>query len=97
MQRFFTILIAALLIISSATTPGRAAGDLTKPRHYVEDYANVINASQERESALTCIPYLRPECLAAVQLQNFSSGFGMKLRQSPHLSFCSSAISISPK
>jgi uncharacterized protein len=48
MQRFFTILIAALLIISSATTFGQAAVDLPMPRHYVEDYANVINASQER-------------------------------------------------
>ena len=47
MRRFFTILIAALLIISSATTPGRAAVDLSKPSHYVEDYANVVNASQE--------------------------------------------------
>ncbi|MDT8301058.1 MAG: TPM domain-containing protein [Sedimentisphaerales bacterium] len=48
MRRFFTILIAALLIISSATTSGQAATDLQKPSHYVEDYANVINASQER-------------------------------------------------
>jgi uncharacterized protein len=48
MQRFFTILIAALLLMSSATTPGQAAADLPMPRHYVEDYANVINASQER-------------------------------------------------
>jgi uncharacterized protein len=48
MRRFFTILIAALLIISSATTSGHAAADLQKPSHYVEDYANVINASQER-------------------------------------------------
>lgn len=48
MRRFFTILIAALLIISSATTPCRAAADLSKPSHYVEDYANVVNASQER-------------------------------------------------
>lgn len=48
MRRFFTILIAALLIISSATTPSQAAADLPMPRHYVEDYANVVNASQER-------------------------------------------------
>lgn len=48
MRRFFTILIAALLIISSATPSGQAAADLQKPSHYVEDYANVINASQER-------------------------------------------------
>lgn len=47
MRRYFTILIAALLIISSATTPGLAAADLSKPSHYVEDYANVVNASQE--------------------------------------------------
>jgi len=48
MRRFFTIFIAALLITSSATTLCRAAANLPMPSHYVEDYANVINASQER-------------------------------------------------
>lgn len=46
MLRYFTILIAAFLIVSSATTSGRAA-NLPMPSHYVEDYANVINAAQE--------------------------------------------------
>jgi len=46
MRRYFTILIAAFLIVSSAETSGRAA-NLPMPSHYVEDYANVINASQE--------------------------------------------------
>jgi uncharacterized protein len=48
MRRLFTIFIASLLGISSATTICRAAANLPTPRHYVEDYANVINASQER-------------------------------------------------
>jgi uncharacterized protein len=48
MRRFFTILTASLLIISSATTLCRAAANLPMPSHYVEDYANVINSSQER-------------------------------------------------
>jgi len=48
MQRFFSKLIAALLVISSATTACWAAADLPMPRHYVEDYANVVNSTQER-------------------------------------------------
>ena len=56
MRQFFPKLIAALLIISSATTACWAAADpstalgtsLSMPRHYVEDYANVVNASHER-------------------------------------------------
>jgi uncharacterized protein len=56
MRQFFPKLIAALLVISSATTACWAAADpstalgtgLPKPRHYVEDYANVVNASHER-------------------------------------------------
>jgi len=35
-------------------------------------------ASQDRVSALTCIPYLTPACLAAVQLKNLSPFFGLK-------------------
>jgi len=48
MQRFSTRLITALLVILAITTAGWAATDLPIPRHYVEDYANVVNASQER-------------------------------------------------
>jgi uncharacterized protein len=48
MRLFFPKLIAAFLVISSATTACRAAADLPMPRHYVEDYANVVNASHER-------------------------------------------------
>lgn len=48
MRQFLPKLIAALLVISSATTAGGAAADLPMPRHYVEDYANVVNASHER-------------------------------------------------
>jgi len=51
MRRFFSKLTAALLVISSATTACWAAADpstalgtgLPMPRHYVEDYANVVN------------------------------------------------------
>lgn len=39
---------------------------------------NGMNASQDRVSALTCIPYLMPACLALVQLKNLSAFFGLK-------------------
>ena len=39
---------------------------------------NGRNASQERVSALTCIPYLTPACFALVQLKNLSPFFGLK-------------------
>jgi len=42
------------------------------------------NASHPCESTLTCIPYLRPPCLAAVQLKNFLSFSSLKFRQLPH-------------
>jgi hypothetical protein len=42
------------------------------------------NASQAWESTLTCIPYLRPPCLAQVQLKNFLSFSGLKFLQLPH-------------
>ncbi len=48
MRQFLPKLIAALLVISSATTAGGAAANLPMPRHYVEDYANVVNASHEQ-------------------------------------------------
>jgi len=56
MRRFSSKLIAALLVISSATTACWAAADpstalgtgLPMPSHYVEDYANVVNPSHER-------------------------------------------------
>jgi uncharacterized protein len=47
MQRFFLSLIT-LLVISTVTAVGWAAVDLPTPSHYVEDYANVVNASHER-------------------------------------------------
>ncbi len=47
MQRFFLSLIT-LLVISTVTAVGWAAVDLPAPSHYVEDYANVVNASHER-------------------------------------------------
>ena len=39
---------------------------------------NGRKASHERVSALTCIPYLTPACLAVVQLKNLSPVFGLK-------------------
>ena len=48
MRQFLPKLIAALLVISSATTACGAAADLPMPRRYVEDYANVVNTSHER-------------------------------------------------
>lgn len=47
MRQFLPKLIAALLVISSATTACWAAADLPRPSHYVEDYANVINSAHE--------------------------------------------------
>ena len=47
MRRTLTVLITTLLIISAATTITYARVDLPSPRHYVEDYANVINDNDE--------------------------------------------------
>ena len=43
------------------------------------------NASHDRVSGLTCIPYFTPACTALVQLKNFSLGFGLKLAQLPQM------------
>lgn len=48
MRRLFFRLTVTLLIISVMTVVGYARADLPMPRHYVEDYANVINDSEER-------------------------------------------------
>jgi uncharacterized protein len=46
MQRsLFTL--TTLLVISTMTALGYAKADLPAPQHYVEDYANVINSSEE--------------------------------------------------
>ena len=47
MQRSFLGLIVTLLVISAVPQPGYAQTDLPIPRHYVEDYANVINSADE--------------------------------------------------
>ena len=47
MRRFFLMLAATLLIISTATAVGYARADLPMPSRYVEDYANVINDLDE--------------------------------------------------
>ena len=44
----------------------------------VEGVPNGRNASQDLVSALTCIPYLTPACLALVQLKNLPPFFGLK-------------------
>jgi uncharacterized protein len=48
MQRLFTAIILTLLFIITATASGKSFTDLPTPRHYVEDYANVINSSYEQ-------------------------------------------------
>ena len=48
MRRRFSRLIVTLLIMSAVTALCYADANLEMPRHYVEDYANVINASDER-------------------------------------------------
>ena len=42
------ILMGALSVISGLPRPALAQADLPMPRHYVEDYANVINGSDEK-------------------------------------------------
>ncbi|MHC4205773.1 MAG: TPM domain-containing protein [Planctomycetota bacterium] len=48
MQRLLPRLILTLPILSFLTATGYGQTDLPMPRRYVEDYANVINASDER-------------------------------------------------
>ncbi len=48
MQRFFPKLMTALLVITVIKTTGGATPDLPMPRYYVEDYANLVNASHEQ-------------------------------------------------
>jgi uncharacterized protein len=48
MRRFLPAMIITLLVIPAVIASGQAGADLPMPRHYVEDYANVVNASHER-------------------------------------------------
>jgi uncharacterized protein len=48
MQRRIAKSIIILFLATALTTAIQAEIDLPKPEHYVEDYANVINASDER-------------------------------------------------
>jgi len=48
MQRFFPRLIITLTLLSALAATGYSQADLPTPSHYVEDYANVINDSDER-------------------------------------------------
>jgi uncharacterized protein len=48
MRRSFPKLAVTLLIISSVATVGYSQASLPMPQHYVEDYAGVIDASDER-------------------------------------------------
>ena len=48
MQRLLPKLILILSILSTLTATGYGQADLPTPRHYVEDYANVINTDDER-------------------------------------------------
>jgi len=48
MRQFVPAMIITLLVIPAVIASGQAAADLQMPRHYVEDYANVVNASHER-------------------------------------------------
>jgi len=51
----------------------------------LEETLNGENASHDWVSGLTCIPYLRPACLAEVQVKNFWPGFGLKFWQLPQI------------
>ena len=48
MRRCSAKLIAAILLTSAIATASQAEVNLPMPTHHVEDYANVINASDER-------------------------------------------------
>ena len=48
MRRFLPRLILALTLLSALAATGYSQADLPMPQHYVEDYANVINDSDER-------------------------------------------------
>lgn len=48
MQRALLKLAAIVLVVSATSTWCCAAVELPRPRHYVEDYANVINDGDER-------------------------------------------------
>jgi len=48
MRQIFFVSKTALLIISALTISTYGRADLPMPRHYVEDYANVINSSEEQ-------------------------------------------------
>ncbi len=48
MRRPVLNLVAVILIISAGAAVCYGKADLPMPRHYVEDYANVINDSDER-------------------------------------------------
>ena len=48
MRRFLPRLILTLTLLSVLAVAGYGQGDLPMPRKYVEDYANVINAPEER-------------------------------------------------
>ena len=47
MQRRLLILVLTLTAVSATTPVGYAQANLPMPSHYVEDYANVINPSEE--------------------------------------------------
>lgn len=47
MQQHASKFIAILLVIAATTTISYGQADLPMPQHYVEDYANVINPSDE--------------------------------------------------
>jgi uncharacterized protein len=48
MRRFLPRIILTLTILSALAATGYGRADLPMPQHYVEDYANVINDSDER-------------------------------------------------
>ncbi len=48
MRRDFSRLLVTVLVMSAVTTVGYAEANLPRPTRYVQDYANVIDASTER-------------------------------------------------
>ena len=68
---------------SEKVKDSRLLRKITISLHVISLYL-ATNASQACESILTCIPYLRPPCLALTQLKNFLSFSSLKLWQLPH-------------
>ena len=80
MQRLLPATIITLLVISAVTASGQTVVDLPVPRHYVEDYANVINSSHE-QSLNGILQELEQKTGAQYIILNIQTTEGMPIEQ----------------